>query len=59
MKGNARPSLKDCLVSNVEDESPPLQGTLEVDYIVLLRVNIRKGHVYVEFVDGDERDGFE
>ncbi len=59
MQGNARPSLKECLVSNAEDESPPLKGTLEVDYIVLRRVNIRKDHVYVEFVDGDERDGFE
>ncbi len=47
------------MVSNAEDESPPLKGTLEVDYIVLRRVNIRKGHVYVEFVDGDEKDGFE
>ncbi len=59
MQGNARPSLKECLVSNAEDESPPLKGTLEVDYIVLRRVRIRKSHVYVEFVDGDERDRFE
>ena len=59
MQGNARPSLKECLVSNAEDESPPLKGTQEMDYIVLRRVNIRKSHVYVEFVDGDERDGFE
>ena len=59
MQGNARPSLKECLVTNAEDESPPLKGTQEMDYIVLRRVNIRKSHVYVEFVDGDERDGFE
>ena len=59
LKGNARPSLKECLVSIAEDESPPLNGTLEVDYIVLRRVNLRKSHVYVEFVDGDVRDGKE
>ena len=59
MQGNARPSLKGCLVSNAEDESPPLTGTQEADYIVLRRVNYRKSHYYVEFVDGDERDGFE
>jgi hypothetical protein len=59
MQGNARPSLKECLVSIAEDESPPLKGTLEVDYIVLRRVNLRKSHVYVEFVDGDVRDGKE
>ncbi len=47
------------MVSIAEDESPPLKGTLEVDYIVLRRVNIRKGYVYVEFVDGDVRDGKE
>ena len=59
MQGNARPSLKGCLVSNAEDESPPLKGTQEADYIVLRRVNQRKSHFYVEFVDGDKRDGFE
>ena len=59
MPGNARPSLKGCLVSNAEDESPPLTGTQEADYIGLRRVNYRKSHYYVEFVDGDERDGFE
>ena len=59
MQDSARPSLKDCLVSNAEDESPPLKGTQEVEYIVLRRVKPRKSHVYVEYVDGDERDGFE
>ena len=59
LEENARPSLKGCLVLIAEDESPPLNGTLEVDYIVLRRVNLRKSHVYVEFVDGDVRDGKE
>jgi hypothetical protein len=56
MQGNARPSLKGGLVFLTEDESPPVKGTLKVDYIVLRRVNIRKDYVYVEFVDGDVRD---
>ena len=59
MQGTERPSLEECLVSIAEDESPPLNGTLEVDYIVLRRVNLRKSHVYVEFVDGDVGDGKE
>jgi hypothetical protein len=59
MQGTERPSLEECLVSIAEDESPPLNGTLEVAYIVLRRVNLRKSHFYVEFVDGDKRDGFE
>ena len=56
MQRNARPSLEGCLRSLAEDESPPLIGTLMVEYIVLRRVNDRTNHLYVEFVDGDVRD---
>ena len=62
MQGNARPSLKGGLVFLTEDESPPVKGTLKVDYIVLRRVSSRTGYVYVEFVDGDvidEKEWFE
>ena len=59
MQTDARLSLQDCLDSLTNDESPPLNGLLRVEYIVLRRVNARKGHVYVEFVDGDVKDGNE
>jgi hypothetical protein len=59
MQTDARLSLQDCLDSLTNDESPPLNGLSRVEYIVLRRVNARKGHVYVEFVDGDVKDGNE
>lgn len=59
MQTDARLSLQECLDSLTNDESPPLNGLLRVEYIVLRRVSARKGHVYVEFVDGDVKDGNE
>jgi hypothetical protein len=59
MQTDARVSLQESLDSLTNDESPPLNGLLRVEYIVLRRVNVRKDHVYVEFVDGDVKDGNE
>jgi hypothetical protein len=59
MQTNARQSLTECLDSLTRDENPPLNGLLMVEYIVLRRVNVRKDYVYVEFVDGDLKDGNE
>ena len=59
MQTDARASLQESLDSLTNDESPPLNGLLRVDYIVLRRVNARKNHVHVEFVDGDVKDGNE
>ena len=59
MQTDARVSLQESLDSLTNDESPPLNGVLRVDYIVLRRVNARKNHVHVEFVDGDVKDGNE
>ena len=59
MQTDARVSLQESLDSLTNDESPPLNGLLRVEYIVLRRVNARNGHVYVEFVDGDVKDGNE
>ena len=59
MQTDARVSLQESLDSLTNDESPPLNGLLRVDYIVLRRVNARKNHVHVEFVDGDVKDGNE
>ena len=57
MQRDARPSrLQECLDSLTHDESPPLNGLLSVEYIVLRRVNVRKDYVHVEFVDGDTKD---
>ena len=59
MQTDARVSLQNCLDSLTNDESPPLNKLLRVEYIVLRRVHARKGHVHVEFVDGDVKDGNE
>ncbi len=56
MQGNDRPSLKGLLDLLTRDENPPRKGTLNEEYVILRRFDVRKGFVYVEFVDGDEKD---
>ncbi len=56
MQRDARLSLQECLDSLTHDESPPLNGLLSIEYIVLRRVNVRKDYVHVEFVDSDTKD---
>jgi hypothetical protein len=56
MQGKDRPSLKGSLDLLTRDENPPRKGTLTEEYIILRRFDVRKGFVYVEFVDGDEKD---
>ena len=56
MQGNDRPSLKGLLDLLTRDENPPRKGTLKEEYVILRRFDVRKGFVYVEFVDGDEKD---
>jgi hypothetical protein len=59
MQGNDRPSLKGLLDLLTRDENPPRKGTLKEKYVILRRFDVRKGFVYVEFVDGDEKDNKE
>ncbi len=56
MRGNSRPSLKECLDFLTSDGSPHLQDNEDVDYIILRRHKTRKAYVYFEFVDGDGKD---
>jgi hypothetical protein len=56
MQGDDRPSLKGLLDLLTRDENPPRNGTLNEEYVILRRFDVRKGFVYVEFVDGDEKD---
>ena len=56
MQGDDRKSLKESLDLLTRDENPPRRGTLNEEYIILRRFDVRRGFVYVEFVDGDVKD---